>query len=369
MEKFTNNNDNQLTAQKKKIRKVSVSPIPCSLPDVNMENFPAFDSTGKTIYYYGAFGNKFYGLDTDEKINTWTLVDTDGKITGGTLESSWGEENDGTKILEYTNSISGCLTKGEAGAVRPKAINTRARIFLGEGEMDNAIFWPLSMGQFSRNMEVAKKIFCNICSPIWTRDFCILGGKRGAEAWTFDVGYEFDSKPVTEKAAVVPAFDLDLSRVLLVRPYNEGPCARLFGEYKVPDHFDGYKYLVMADAEEKILTAVPDGLTDCPDGVSVKFQYVLCTKKAKEMEGSGEYYFSGIIYDEDGKIVYQGNVKKADICSPYGEAPQVFIPDSLPAGDYTVGIFLEKKNHAWTTDYATVPCCFPVQITEENRTY
>lgn len=315
------------------------------LPKFNPWNFPQLDTEGNILYYLG--GNANYGF-TLVNPDAWTLVDTDSCMQGKQLQSVFGDCNDYQKILAYTNGLSDNLTSFEKRVITQKDIHIDNWNFMTVGELKNAILWPLSRGEYQNNRVVAGKIY-EKAGRIWSRSF---SGKVGDGSFAHYVcepsGTLDDFQPITRVYGVVPAFELNLAKVLGAYPAASGTEFHDF----VPYHVDcgDIKFLLMDDTIPSFkMEAVKK------ENRTAIFSFY---DVSREME-----FLSAMLYDANGKIVYSGDIHK--ISSNSGEFSFHF-PDDLEPGKYIFAVFQQQRNPAMQSDVASMPICFDICFGEDE---
>lgn len=337
-----------------------------SPPSFNSANFPTFDqNTGETEYYFGKYGNAFYGVGTngtDSKGNTcgftdettWELVDTDSKMNGTSLSSQWGSSgssSSGQKILDYTNG----LTDTYFSAADQKVMKSQSVVIdtykhasnyegLGIGSVSNAKLWPLSAKQMmqsdvtpndnirSQVNNLEKRLCSNSSEYVWTRSFG--GSNYYYYAWLL-CSNNLDGNSITNSRSVAPAFALDLTQVVKTKSYGSG-----------------YKFLINVSTEKSNFTVssiAGKNLSSVYNGKTYEFNY---SGASTSTLNSGTNYISAIIYDSNGKIVYY---EELDTVNSETGTARITIPTLTVGQNYTLALFEEEKCIGGKTDYASEP--------------
>lgn len=216
-------------------------------------------------------------------------------------------------------------------------------------EQTSKVFFP-SKGEYEANSVVAGKV-CRACGDaVWSRSAYGNSGAWCIGDYAGDMGI---NDGVSDKLAAVPAFNLDLSKILMVRSADGDKCVR-YTNKNIP-----YKACsAWTDTEVKFLA-----MTD-----NVDFEARVIEKYDKDIAlvykataDSTHTYLSAIITDKDDNILYYNAIEhipsmhNEDLYYEgsllmYGEELAVMaLPDNLPEG-YKVGVFREVRHKAYRTD-------------------
>lgn len=218
-------------------------------------------------------------------------------------------------------------------------------------EQSTKVFFP-SMGEYKTNPVVAGKVY-NACNgPVWSRSVLTSYGTWyvGNPTGVMTYGYS-----MIDALSCAPAFNLDLSKILMVRSADSDKYVR-YTDKNIP-----YKACsAWTDTEVKFL-AMTDNVDFEARVIKKSDEYILLAYKATA--DNAHTYLSAIITDEDDNILYYNAIEHIPSAHThneklygeyslfmYGEEPVVMtLPDNLPEG-YKVGVFREVRNDAYYTD-------------------
>ena len=347
---------------------------------------------------YNLAGNAWYGVSAGD--GYWELVDTDAALPkgDGTLvgpQSGWSygkrfyassnpnsDGADGQMILDYTNGLVDKYLKDLKGAIKRTDVsndlaqgetsgNYRPVGTSVKGTLSNAYLFPLSYRELINNQELCKKIATNInnnktnilnengeainSSASYTRTLANLWYSTVSgpvnyyyESWVLRSSTDSNYFGRTSGTArVAPAFDLDLSKVLITRN-TESP--QSFGEYDAGVN-KGDVLVVQSDTYNPSFTVTSE------DGETID------NKEASMLKGKIAFAYtdanigdsiSAMLYDESGEQFYYGSFATAEAASGTAEIDLSLIPK----GDYTLALFSENT----TTHLATVPTVLKAKI-------
>lgn len=332
-------------------------------PAFNAANFPVLNTTCSTMYYFGKEGNAFYGVGTDS--NVWELVDTDSKMNGTVLRSAWGSGTDtnGQVILDFTNNLaSSHFNAADKNAMGTKNVDTKDYNPSGTGSLTGAFMWPLSYTQLNANKRLGGYLYHNVDGHLcWTRSYSggVHAGNPSARA-VCGGGGDIDARSVTDSNWVAPAFNLDMSRVLIARSANSAFDSQTLSPVGIAS--GDLKFLINAGSHKSSFNVASINgktLSNVFAGKTYSFDY---TGASTEQINSGKNYISAILYDSSGRIAYYGNLGTVSAAS--GKA-NITIPEGL-TGTYTMAVFEEEKCAANKTDYASEPVYSKFTILTRN---
>ena len=348
----------------------SSSTASVATPTYSQSNFPVLDTKATRQYYFGQYGNAFYGVTDNSTSGIWELVDTDTMMNGNVLETqpdgppNWGVIGD--KLLLYTNNVSTYFLNADKIAMKQTSVSVDT---YDEGEtvvpdhtlafLDGAYMWPLTSSQLNSNRYLEEKLYGNI-------------SKRYQEdsTWYHVRTYHDYTAATTQPVSghtyicmdgsygylcvhrVHPAFNLDLSKVLIPKVATSGTGKITFSAWSTPNASTDLKFLINAGTTKSSFN-VPSVNNKVLDNVTCGTTYYFdYTGASTSTLNSGKNYVSAIIYDSNGVVKYYGNL--AEITSESGTA-SIMIPSNLSAGTYKLALFEEEKCDAYKTDYASLP--------------
>lgn len=346
----------------------SSSTASVATPTYSQSNFPVLDTKATRQYYFGQIGNAFYGVTDNSTSGIWELVDTDTLMNGNVLET---EANDsisvlGDVLLQYTNNVSTYFLNADKIAMKQTSVSVDTYY---EGEalhgstlafLDGAYMWPLTSSQLNSNRRLELKLHDNINARY---------GELNSGYYYVRTYHNYDGsceKPVSNHTYICmgravgwgcikrvhPAFNLDLSKVLVPKVATSGTGKITFSAWSVPNSSADLKFLINAGTTKSSFN-VPSVNNKVLDNVTCGTTYYFdYTGASASTLNSGKNYVSAIIYDSNGVVKYYGNL--AEITSESG-TESITIPSSLSAGTYKLALFEEEKCDAYKTDYASLP--------------
>lgn len=361
-------------------------------PPFNDDNFP-YDINNYYGYYIGKEGNDFgliqkkdtymYFMDKDAMIGNKSFATSftspDGAKIGNHVQST-----DGQHLLDYVNGLtSSFFNDADKEAMIPKDISVNTVIDYnllpddsgekGKGSIKNAYMWPPSSeevfdnpGTANSSLKITGNFWNKLCSgeysyiqQLWTRTYA---GKSSSEntyngAYIYIGEYNgdrgiFEFRDFVENSKyVLPAFLLDLKKVLLTKKSSSGSSAETMSSAPNVQSVDR-KFLINAGTNKgnfNVADIKGKTLTNIFAGTTYSFDY---TGASTSHLNGGTNYVSAIIYDSEGKACYYGNL--GTINSSSGNA-SIKIPSDLSGGTYTLALFEEEKCAKEKTDYASAP--------------
>ena len=218
-------------------------------------------------------------------------------------------------------------------------------------EQTSKVFFP-SKGEYEINPVVAGKVYSACGDAVWSRSAQGNGGAWCIGNCAGDMGIN-DS--VSDKLSAVPSFNLDLSKILMVRRAYDGE------DVWYTDNNMPFKYCDAWTEKVKFLAMT--------DNVDFEARVIMKSDKYiglayKTIDDNWNAYLSAIITDKDDNMLYYNVIKHIpstydeDLYGEgslfmYGEDSAVMtLPDNLPEG-YKVGVFREVRRRAYYTDTCT----------------
>lgn len=337
-----------------------------SEPEFNSNNFVQLDTTATRQYYFGQYGNAFYGVSdgieeaitgtgqASGEVPYWELVDTDSSINGAQLSSIWGGQYDGGPLLNYTNGLKNTYFNiADQSVMKNAGANISTQSGQGDIIASSAFMWPLSYAQLSNNNNLAKKLFIESGNnAVWTRTFWSIYGQASKDWYIADkYGGISNQGMCSWVLRVAPAFNLDLAKVLIPKPALSDDTLSQVTDISVKVSED-IKFLINAGTAKSDFSISLTGEYSVTEITSVN---------------SGINYISYIVYDSNGLSLIYGNAKELTETSGTIDFKADIIDDIvestiLDPGAYTLAIFQEEKCDAYKTDYASEPTYFAFTI-------
>lgn len=350
-------------------------------PAFNASNFPTLNTDTATQYYFGKYGNAFYGVSDGSETAVsgtgqasgvapyWELVDTDASMNGNNFASTWGSGTDGQTILNFTNALKNTyFNEADHAAMKSAGSDIVTNDYAGgTGSISaaDAYLWPLSYTQLNANKTLGGALFSGAGSyGVWSRS---CGGVNyGGCAWCVGTASGgLSNSYVAYGYRVAPAFNLDLSKVLIARSASSATAPQSLSAASVAS--GDLKFLINAGSAKSSFD-VPSisgkTLTNVTAGSTYEIEY---TGASTNTLNGGTNYVSAIIYDDTGAILYYGNL---DTISGATGTAEITIPSNLDPGHlgtvYTLAIFEEEKCAANKTDYASTPVYSSFVVQNDN---
>lgn len=295
-----------------------------------------------------------------------TFIDTDCKGKDGNYYSTtFGEYNgstgiaDGQYVMDYTNGIADDFPYLK-NIILPRENLKIEKYGTAEvsGLLDAAYMWFPSVNDMVSGTYISNKVMKKVWDTVKGDDSTPYIWLRNAylDYGTYyvynrdDIGYNTAQRNISLSGYVAPAFNLDLDDVFITRDRNEANTVIPLHEFTPYEMTaENTKYVVndrdskaafTTDLHNKILTnAVSDG----------KYEFTYSGASTGTMESSGKNYLSAAIYDENGVIVYYGNL--SEITSTSGKG-SITIPSGLTLWEhYYLAIFEEEKSFRDANDH------------------
>lgn len=327
----------------------SSSTASVATPTYSQSNFPILDTKATRQYYFGQYGNAFYGVTNNSSSKIWELVDTDCSMNGVKLGAPITGDS-GQIVLDTVNGFTDqYFSSSDKHAMSSMGVYTNDMKSSATAHLNRACMWPLSASQYKNNKVLAKTVVSNSNGSVLTRSCYTYGG------YVYDIHDNgelgcYDSK--IDFWNVAPAFNLDLSKVLIPKVATSGTGKITFSAWSVPNSSADLKFLINAGTTKSSFN-VPSVNNKVLDNVTCGTTYYFdYTGASTSTLNSGKNYVSAIIYDSNGVAKYYGNL--AEITSESGTA-SITIPSNLSAGTYKLALFEEEKCDAYKTDYASLP--------------
>ena len=306
----------------------------------------------------------YFGQNHENNPGAWRVIGYDGNGVAGAqgditllAASSMGEavfDNDCVSI-EYAPSdlktaidaLAGKLTTEENAAVKKRTLTSGS--YNGEntdcvagGQVDNAVFWPLSSKEAIAVNEDLRVVDPE--NPTWATSNWWLRSP-GSQAYDVavvepdgSVHYSGYTIRHYRTRGVRPAFNLNLNSVLFASAAVGGKPDG--GLTPIPEYTGNEWKLTLKDSNRSF--AVTEKTADAAPGDTLTLHYNRATTGANE-------YISVIIADNSGAQYY------GRVAQPTAEngTVEIKIPSDIVPGSYTLKVFSEQYNGDRKTDYAS----------------
>ena len=306
----------------------------------------------------------YFGQNQENKPAAWRVIGYDGNgVTSAQGDitllaaGSMGEavfDND-CSSNEYAPSdlktaidaLAGKLTTKENAAVKKRTLtsgshNGENTDCVAGGQVDNAVFWPLSSKEANAVKEDLRVVDPE--HPTWATSHWWLRSP-GSHAYYVavvdpdgSVHYSGYTIRIYRTRGVRPAFNLNLNSVLFASAAVGGKPNG--GLTPIPEYSGNEWKLTLLDSSRSF--AVTEKTADAAPDDTVTLHYTGATTGINE-------YISAIIADSSG-AQYYGRVAQPTAASGTVE---IKIPSDLAPGSYTLKVFSEQYNGDYNTDYAS----------------
>ena len=333
------------------------------------------DALNKTVNTASA-PTVYFGQSQENKPAAWRVIGYDGNgVTSAQGDmtllaaGSMGEavfDND-CSSNEYAPSdlktaidaLAGKLTTKENAAVKKRTLtsgshNGENTDCVAGGQVDNAVFWPLSSKEANAVKEDLRVVDPE--HPTWATSHWWLRSP-GSHAYYVavvdpdgSVHYSGYTIRIYRTRGVRPAFNLNLNSVLFTSAAAGG---KPDGGLTAVSAYSGNEWkLTLLDSSRSF--AVTKKTADAAPGDTVTLNYKGATTGINE-------YISAIIADSSGARYY------GRVAQPTAESGtvEIKIPSDLAPGDYTLKVFNEQYNGDYNTDYASK--FTDIALTVENQ--
>ena len=321
------------------------------------------DALNKTVNRASA-PTVYFGKNQDNNPAAWRVIGYDGNGVAGAqgditllAASSMGEavfDND-CSSNEYAPSdlktaidaLAGKLTTKENAAVKKRTLTSGS--YNGEntdcvagGQVDNAVFWPLSSKEANAVKEDLRVVDPE--HPTWATSHWWLRSP-GSHAYYVavvdsdgSVHYSGYTIRIYRTRGVRPAFNLNLNSVLFASAAVGGKPDG--GLTPIPEYSGNEWKLTLLDSNRSF--AVTEKTAEAAPDDTVTLHYSGATTGINE-------YISAIIADSSGTRYY------GRVAQPTAESGtvEIKIPSDIAPGDYTLKVFSEQCNGDYNTDYAS----------------
>ena len=321
------------------------------------------DALNKTVNTVSA-PTVYFGKNQENKPAAWRVIGYDGSGVAGAqgdmtllAAGSMGEavfDND-CSSNEYAPSdlktaidaLAGKLTTKENAVVKKRTLtsgshNGENTDCVAGGQVDNAVFWPLSSKEANAVKEDLRVVDPE--HPTWATSHWWLRSP-GSHAYYVavvdpdgSVHYSGYTIRIYRTRGVRPAFNLNLNSVLFASAAVGGKPDG--GLTAVPEYSGNEWKLTLLDSSRSF--AVMEKTADAAPDDTVTLNYKGATTGINE-------YISAIIADSSGAQYY------GRVAQPTAESGtvEIKIPSDLAPGSYTLKVFSEQYNGDYNTDYAS----------------
>lgn len=321
------------------------------------------DALNKTVNRASA-PTVYFGKNQDNNPAAWRVIGYDGNGVAGAqgdmtllAAGSMGEavfDND-CSSNEYAPSdlktaidaLAGKLTTKENAAVKKRTLtsgshNGENTDCVAGGQVDNAVFWPLSSKEANAVKEDLRVVDPE--HPTWATSHWWLRSP-GSHAYYVavvdpdgSVHYSGYTIRIYRTRGVRPAFNLNLNSVLFTSATVGGKPDG--GLTPIPEYSGNEWKLTLLDSSRSF--AVTEKTADAAPDDTVTLNYKGATTGINE-------YISAIIADSSGAQYY------GRVAQPTAESGtvEIKIPSDIAPGDYTLKMFSEQCNGDYNTDYAS----------------
>ena len=333
------------------------------------------DALNKTVNTASA-PTVYFGQSQENKPAAWRVIGYDGNgVTSAQGDmtllaaGSMGEavfDND-CSSNEYAPSdlktaidaLAGKLTTKENAAVKKRTLtsgshNGENTDCVAGGQVDNAVFWPLSSKEANAVKEDLRVVDPE--HPTWATSHWWLRSP-GSHAYYVavvdpdgSVQYSGYTIRIYRTRGVRPAFNLNLNSVLFASAAVSGKPDG--GLTPIPEYSGNEWKLTLLDSNRNF--AVTEKTADAAPDDTVTLHYTGATTGINE-------YISAILADSSGARYY------GRVAQPTAESGtvEIKIPSDLAPGRYTLKVFNEQYNGDYNTDYASK--FTDIALTVENQ--
>ena len=333
------------------------------------------DALNKTVNTASA-PTVYFGQNQENKPAAWRVIGYDGNgVTSAQGDmtllaaGSMGEavfDND-CSSNEYAPSdlktaidaLAGKLTTKENAAVKKRTLtsgshNGENTDCVAGGQVDNAVFWPLSSKEANAVKEDLRVVDPE--HPTWATSHWWLRSP-GSHAYYVavvdpdgSVHYSGYTIRIYRTRGVRPAFNLNLNSVLFTSAAAGGKPDG--GLTPIPEYSGNEWKLTLLDSSRNF--AVTETTASGDPGDTITLHYTGATAGTNE-------YISVILADSSGARYY------GRVAQPTAESGtvEIKIPSDIASGDYTLKVFNEQYNGDYNTDYASK--FTDIALTVENQ--
>lgn len=317
-------------------------------------------SNGSVTYYFNGSGypfNQLNAVGASNNTSGFTLqnsASTTRELVGvfNTTKQTWSstggytstdDSNSPRYALNATSIWNGAgnLAKTVNISTGGQCYSGAASSLTGTSNSSAKVFFP-SYAEYSANSTISKKVFSANSGSVWSRSLWGVYSNGYCYAWCVYSSGGLSNYALSGACASAPAFNLDLSKVLIARSASSGATAttsKNLSSFNANEGGTAVKFLALGDGSSVLVSGLSNGATlgQLLMGTEYTFDYTMTNSN----------YLSAIILDESGNIVNYGSLAGG---SSSGSA-SIVIPSTLTSGKtYYLGLFDETRNAAYTTD-------------------
>lgn len=310
----------------------------------------------------------YFGQNQENNPGAWRVIGYDGNGVAGAQEDmtllaagSMGEavfDNDclsneyaPSDLKTAIDALAGKLTTKENAAVKKRTLtsgshNGENTDCVAGGQVDNAVFWPLSSKEAIAVNEDLRVVDPE--NPTWATSNWWLRSP-GSQAYDVavvepggSVHYSGYTIRIYRTRGVRPAFNLNLNSVLFTSAAVDGKPDG--GLTAVPEYGGNEWKLTLKDSSRSNFAVTSAAVTAYTNGSTVEISYTGAKTGANE-------YISALLVDDNGNPTYYGR-SNAPLTETDGTA-QLSVPAGFAEGNYTLKVFNEQYNGDYKTDYAS----------------
>ena len=310
----------------------------------------------------------YFGQDHGNNPGAWRVIGYDGNGVAGAQEDmtllaagSMGEavfDNDclsneyaPSDLKTAIDALAGKLTTKENAAVKKRTLtsgshNGENTDCVAGGQVDNAVFWPLSSKEAIAVNEDLRVVDPE--NPTWATSNWWLRSP-GSQAYDVavvepggSVHYSGYTIRIYRTRGVRPAFNLNLNAVLFTSAAVDGKPDG--GLTPISEHTGNEWKLTLKDSSRSNFAVTSAAVTAYTNGSTVEISYTGAKTGANE-------YISALLVDDNGNPTYYGR-SNAPLTETDGTA-QLSVPAGFAEGNYTLKVFNEQYNGDYKTDYAS----------------
>ena len=306
----------------------------------------------------------YFGQDHGNNPAAWRVIGYDGSdvtsaqgdmtlLAAGTMGEAafdsvnYSSEYAPSELKTAIDALAGKLTTKENAAVKKRTLtsgshNGENTDCVAGGQVDNAVFWPLSSKEAIAVNEDLRVVDPE--HPAWATSNWWLRSP-GSQAYYVavvdpggSVHYSGYTIRIYRTRGVRPAFNLNLNSVLFASAAVGGKPNG--GLTPIPEYSGNEWKLTLLDSSRSF--AVTEKTADADPGDTVTLHYSGATTGANE-------YISVILADNSGAKYY------GRVAQPTAESGtvEIKIPSDIAPGSYTLKVFSEQYNGDYNTDYAS----------------
>ncbi len=301
----------------------------------------------------------YFGQNQENKPAAWRVIGYDGNgvaAAQGDITllaannmglSKFGASNAyaDSALKEAIDALAGKLTAEENAAVKKRTLtsgshNGENTDCVAGGQVDNAVFWPLSSKEANAVKEDLRVVDPE--HPGWASSYWWLRSPDEDYSTAFVAGRGevryYGGYSTSKEFGVRPAFDLNLDSVLFASAAVGG---KPEGGLTPISEYSGNEWKLTLLDSSRNFAVTEKAVSGAPDD-TITLHYTGATTGINE-------YISAIIADNSGTQYY------SRVAQPTAESGtvEIKIPSDIAPGSYTLKVFSEQYNGDYNTDYAS----------------